>query len=610
MVILTILLAATVGSAAPHPRLVADADDFKALSVRLEKSELGRAARARLLREADAQLDAAPLVSRKDASGTRILHVSRAAIDRIAKAAMAFRLSGDARYAQCAIREARNVSAFTDWNPSHFLDTAEMTLAVAICYDWLYDRLSEDDREALSRAILRKGLVDGKGELRTGWWNRGHNNWAQVCHGGLGAGAIATAERNPEITRRVIDRAVRNLPVSMGAFAPDGGFPEGPTGYWPYAMEYNALALWAIEKYDGTDHGLSSLPGFAAAVEYLDACTGPTHATFNYSDAGSYSLARRGTDFPPWWLARRFKRPDTLVFHELDALRRYIGSPIGSQPTKRSFNRFYPFLLLCLDEPPADAKIAAPLARVIGGANPIAVMRTSWTDPDAWYAGLKGGSPSCSHGHMDLGSFVLEADGVRWVRDLGCETYAKIEASPVGRRLWSFAQDSPRWSLFRYATQGHGTLQFNDEQQNVRAKADFSPLQTGGATSTRLDLSAAYGRKVLRTFALGGGGGFTVRDEISAARPGDRVTWRVNTCAEVRVEGNCATLTAKNEAGRESRMRVTASPDDVVFTVVDRSEPAHDYELANPGLKQLTFTRTVPDSGALSLSVSFELPRK
>jgi hypothetical protein len=33
-------------------------------------------------------------------------------------------------------------AAFSDWNPSHFLDVAEMTAALAIGYDWLYEEVS------------------------------------------------------------------------------------------------------------------------------------------------------------------------------------------------------------------------------------------------------------------------------------------------------------------------------------------------------------------------------------------------------------------------------------------------------------------------------------
>ena len=44
------------------------------------------------------------------------------------------------------------------WSPSHFLDDAEMTTAVAIGYDWCYDYLKPAKREIIEKAILEKAF--------------------------------------------------------------------------------------------------------------------------------------------------------------------------------------------------------------------------------------------------------------------------------------------------------------------------------------------------------------------------------------------------------------------------------------------------------------------
>ena len=38
-----------------------------------------------------------------------------------------------------------------------------MTFAAAICYDWLYDAMTDAERETVYRAILKKGLTDLEG---------------------------------------------------------------------------------------------------------------------------------------------------------------------------------------------------------------------------------------------------------------------------------------------------------------------------------------------------------------------------------------------------------------------------------------------------------------
>ena len=82
--------------------------------------------------------------------GKRLLATSRQVFDRATTLAMAFRLSGDARYRDRLWLELNAAAKFKDWNPSHFLDTAEMTAAFAIGYDWLNAEWTAAQRAAQS----------------------------------------------------------------------------------------------------------------------------------------------------------------------------------------------------------------------------------------------------------------------------------------------------------------------------------------------------------------------------------------------------------------------------------------------------------------------------
>lgn len=53
------------------------------------------------------------------------------------------------------------------------------------------------------------------------------------------------------------------------------------------------------------------------------------------------------------------------------------------------------------------------------GQTPVVLVRTGWENGEGFYLGIKGGTASTSHAHMDAGSFVFDALGVRWVQDLG-----------------------------------------------------------------------------------------------------------------------------------------------------------------------------------------------
>ena len=121
------------------------------------------------------------------------------------------------------------VAAFSDWNPSHFLDVAEMTFAMAVGYDWLFHQLGADSRKTIRTAIVQKGVTLPFTTRHKGWV-RARNNWGQVCHGGLTAGALAVLEDEPELAAKTVHNALQNVHFSMDAYAPNGSYPEGP-GY-------------------------------------------------------------------------------------------------------------------------------------------------------------------------------------------------------------------------------------------------------------------------------------------------------------------------------------------------------------------------------------------
>ena len=47
---------------------------------------------------------------------------------------------------------------FKDWNPARFLDTAEMTHAFAIGYDWLWHEWMPEQRDVLHQAIVKLSI--------------------------------------------------------------------------------------------------------------------------------------------------------------------------------------------------------------------------------------------------------------------------------------------------------------------------------------------------------------------------------------------------------------------------------------------------------------------
>ena len=215
-------------------------------------------------------------------------------LERVYTLALLHRLDGDESWRARAVAELRAAAAFSDWNPSHFLDVAEMSHAFAIGYDWLYGALSEDDRALAPDALVQKGLLPAADAYaRRAWWASDRFNWNLVCNGGIALAALALADAEPDLCRPLLYRALQGMPAALASYAPDGAWAEGP-GYWSYATKYAVSALAALQSALGTDFGLSTLPGLAGAGTFRLQSAGPTGLFFNFADAGERAGRRAG----------------------------------------------------------------------------------------------------------------------------------------------------------------------------------------------------------------------------------------------------------------------------------------------------------------------------
>ena len=409
-----------------HPRLLATKDDFDKLKARIGANPQLRSWHANLQTQAQAILKQAP--SRYEIpDGLRLLATSRRVVQRVYTLALLHHLDGNPRYAERAWQELAAAANFPDWNPRHFLDTAEMTHAFAIGYDWLYDVWTPEQRATLQKAMVEKGLEPAL-KLYRGHssWTRVRHNWNQVCNGGIGMGALALADVEPQLAGEILHDALESIQLAMAEFAPDGAWKEGP-GYWNYATSYNVVFLAGLKTALGTDFGLSQIGAFKETGLFPIFLTGPLGRTFNYADGGDSAI------FAPqmFWLAREFNQP-RLAWYERRATR----------PSALD--------LLWFDPAGAGPKASGlPLDKYFRGAE-VAVLRSEWENPKALFVGFKAGDNKANHSHLDLGSFVFDAAGARWAMDLGADDY-NLPGYFGGQR----------WNYYRLRAEGHNTLVIN-----------------------------------------------------------------------------------------------------------------------------------------------------
>lgn len=561
---------ARIGNAAAHPRLLMSAADDVRIRGEIAAHETKQSLFALIRKQADSILDETPVIRKK--SGKRLLSVSREALRRILSLCFVYRVTGESDYAARAVREMEAVTAFSDWNPSHFLDVAEMTAALAIGYDWLLPLLTEEQEASIRTAIIEKGIAPSFNGHDS--WAFRDNNWNQVCHAGLMMGALAVLEHDPELAVRVIARALDGLPHAMKSYQPDGVYPEGPS-YWEYGTTYNVLGIAALESALATDFGLVDFPGFHETGAFPLYMTGPTGNHFTFSDCGS-----RNRCFPAvYWFARRLDDPG--LFH-LD--HPWLEKALRGEASAES--RFLPLLLLWWDGRPSVTP-SQPLHWKGEGKNPVTIHRTSWTDPNAVFLAVKGGTPSANHGHMDIGSFILEADDTRWAVDIMGRGYGDLEAR--GLNLWNMSQDSDRWRIYRYHNSSHNTLTVNKQGQRVKGRGDIKAFSADPANAfTILDLKSVYEGQLseaARGFRLLPDGRVLVQDEITAGDTKARVCWAMTTPAEMtKNKSGSAVLTHNGQ-----RLFIDVLSPSRARLQYFSTEPREDWDLATPDIRQVGF---------------------
>ncbi|MGF1453224.1 MAG: heparinase II/III family protein [Opitutales bacterium] len=572
-----------------HPRLFLAPENEPAWRVRVTGDPRLRKLSERVVDEAELLLEIPPV--ERVFVGRRLLGTARQVLNRIGYLGVAYRLTGEAHFAQRGIRELRAVADFVDWNPDHFLDTAEITTAFALGYDWFYHKMTDDERAAVREAIIEKGLKPSFKEPVPWWWVDRENNWNQVCHGGLAMGALMVFPDAPELATRTLHRALENLPLVMALYAPDGAYPEGPT-YWEYGTSYNVLLIDALETALGTDFGLADFPGFLDTGEYYLHAQGPTGLLFNYMDNG----IRQDAAAAMYWFARKRDQP-ALLYNELPKLAEEYD--VDADPGSHS-GRFLPLILIWA--PPLGGINAPAETAYFGrGPTPVALLRTEWA-PSATFVGIKGGSPAESHGHMDVGQFVLEMNGVRWVSDLGKQSYNPMEQA--GLDIWNFGQHSDRWKVFRHRIDSHSTLMIDGQQQKVDGHAELVHGKAEPLFAT-LDMTPVYDwqlERAIRHIEILDGDRVRLRDSVKAVNDPARVRWAIVTRADVELTGDRTALLRRD--GEMLRIEIQG-PETASFIVEDISEPLEPWDEPNPNTSRLSFTHELEPLAEAELIVTF-----
>lgn len=507
--------------------------------------------------------------------GKRMLATSRELLYRMTVLSMVYRMEKDPVLLKRINDELIAACNFSDWHPSHALDVAEIALAVAIPVDWVGDALPKSTVKLAKTALIEKAINPWFKGKKDPFWLNWTNNWNQVCTAGMIAAALVTADKDPELSAKVISKCLEGIPNALEEYAPDGVYPEGAT-YWAYGSSFSAITSSMLKSALGTDFGLSTYPPFQKSADFRLLMVAPSGLYYNYFDSADGPGINGEGDLSELTLA---------WFAGLTKNQAYFLKQTFTKPADSlDLSRLAGIGLIWLSQVGEVKNTDLPLNWKGKGGNPIVVFRGGKDDVHHYYFAGKGGSAGQSHGNMDAGSFVFELNGVRWVIDPGKEVYNDVEKT--GFDLWSGCQHCERWTLLSKNNFGHSTLTVNDSLFKVRGKATLIDFKEGAKPEATFEMTPVYRGNLTsaqRRFIKDSDHSLLIEDDLVLNDSTKNITWQLMTTADVTPTKDGAVL---KKDGKQLHLKIF-SPQNVQVTTVSLDPPPLKVDRVIKGMKRI-----------------------
>ena len=400
VVVLTVLGVSLVAAPPAHPRLMLTPTRAEAL-----RSEIGTARRELWppALESAERLAKMPIPAMQDANN-RLRFIG----DTMPALGLAYRMTGDRRYAEAADRWVRALLAVPAWDGSANLGRSSWVVGTALLYDWLYDVLPAETRERVRTRLAAEGEILLQ---RAAYW-RLLSNHCLIETSALGfiglalSGEVERADVFLQKARERTELIIEHAPL-------DGSWGEG-VQYWQYGLGYLLRYLEASRTAGDRDYypryEWLKKTGFFGIHFSLPGRPG---LSVNFSDSGSQDYVGSFLFYVPASIygngyyqdfGNRARSSTAYKFSWMD----FLAYDPGVQPVDiRSLPTFKHF-----DD------------------NDFVIMRSGW-EPDATLIGFRSGPApghrnqvdprrlerrgfGPGHGHPDVNSFCLFAFG-QWL---------------------------------------------------------------------------------------------------------------------------------------------------------------------------------------------------
>ena len=384
----------------------------------------------------------------------------------------AYFITGNTNFAERAWLELSNACTFANWiganGANNGLSQGEMTFGVGLGYDWFYNYLTPARRNSLTNAMVTLGVNPSQNQYPGSWYVQSTaNNWAMVFNCGASELAIALADDLPAPSQTLLNSALNSMRSSLGHFTTDnGGYHEG-SQYFDYGVTHLIQLLAGVQSSLGTQFSLDDTPGLDDTALFEIYNTGPTKKAFDYSDSYPGNIAGNGLN----WLSRRFNRPVAAWWKNVGAAYANLEDDLfwyDPRSPNMAQGGYVP-----------DSYFRGPAATTTPVYSPLdmAIARTKWNDVNASFLGFKA-SAVLSHGHLDQGGFVFDANNYRWFVDLG------IGAGYTADTNYFDAVQG--WWIYSKRAEGHNTLVLNP-QLNTNTDQSLTGVSTILYNSSDID---------------------------------------------------------------------------------------------------------------------------
>jgi hypothetical protein len=384
------------------------------------------------------------------------------------------------------------------------LFSSELACAVANASYILGDTLSSQSRQMIDLNVRRR-VLDPFREMVTGkrkpnGWITVNNNWNAVCLANVLGAALATL---PDRQDRAIFVAAceQDSTHYLDGFAADGYCVEG-LGYWNYGFgNYMRLCELLYQVTEGRVdcfsrdkvRAIAEFPRKLMIVDDIYPAYGDAHL-----------------DVKPWprlqdFVDRRFGLPGETA-------------RAGSLATSAGGNLSETLMFFCPNSASGRKAIAPmePAARDWFPDAEVLTCRPVANHPATLAVSIKGGRNGVSHGHDDLGSFVLVVGNTPLLVDPGTEVYT---ARTFGKDRYKSAVINSFGHNVPFVA---GRLQISSTNAQAQIlKTDFSD----NFDALSMALTSAYAapelKQLCRTFAYDrkDSGSLTIEDECHFSSP-------------------------------------------------------------------------------------------